>query len=145
MAAVELNFDPSSKQLRQFGFIGMCALPLLGWLIAGKPLPATWEAADTQTVGIFAGIGLVLGVLAIVQPNLLKWVFVAASVITFPIGFVLGEIVMFTIYLIAFAPMALLFRVIGRDALQRNIQRNTDSYWQDKEQPRGAASYYRQS
>ena len=145
MAAVELNYNPTSKQLRQFGYIGMCALPILGWLFAGKPMLSTWEATDTQFVGIFAAIGAIFGVLAAAKPTLLKWVFIAASVITFPIGFVLGEVIMFTIYLIAFAPMAILFRVIGRDALQRDIQRDSESYWQEKRKPDGAASYYRQS
>ena len=145
MAAVELNYNPTSKQLRQFGYIGMCALPVLGWLLAGKPMPSTWEASDTQFVGFFAAIGAASGALAAAKPTWLKWIFVAASVITFPIGFVLGEVIMFSIYLIAFAPMAILFRIIGRDALQRDIQRNADSYWQEKQQPSQSASYYRQS
>jgi hypothetical protein len=40
--------------------------------------------------------------------------------------------------------MAFLFRVMGRDALQRRIDRDAKSYWQPKAQPRDAGSYYRQ-
>ena len=145
MAAIEINFNPSEKHLKQFGLIGLCALPIVGWLFSGKPTPGTWEATDTQRVAVFGGIGLVMGGLAFLKPSLLKWLFVAASVITFPIGFVLGEVIMFTIYLTAFVPMALLFRLIGRDALERNIQNDAKSYWHDKEQPKNTASYYRQS
>lgn len=145
MAAIELNFAPKKKQLKQFGLIGMCALPILGWLFAGKPMPSTWEAVHTQRIGIFTAIGAVMGTLAFVKPSLLKWVFVAASVVTFPIGFVLGEIVMLTVYLVAFVPMALLFRIIGRDALHRRLDREATTYWQSKEKPKSASSYFRQS
>ena len=145
MAAIELNLNPTNRQLKQFGLIGMCALPILGWLIAGKPMPNAWETVHTQRVGIFASFGAVVGALGLLKPSLLKWVFIAASVITFPIGFVLGEIVMSIVYTIAFVPLALLFRTIGRDALHRNIDSDAESYWQAKEQPQNASSYYRQS
>ncbi len=145
MAAVDLNLNPSDRQLAQFGVIGLVALPVLAWLFTGKPTPATWEATHTQWIGIFGGLGLLMGGMAAFKPSLLKWVFIAASLITFPIGFVVGEILMFTIYLIAFAPMALLFRIIGRDALEKQLDRNAETYWQAKAQPKDAASYFRQS
>jgi len=145
MAAVELNLNPTDRQLRQFGFIGLVAVPLLGWLFAGKPMPSTWGTANLTTWYGFIAVAGVLGVLAFIKPSLLKWLFVAASVVTFPIGFVLGEIVMFTIYIVAFAPMALLFRIIGRDALQREIAKDATTYWQPKQQAKDASSYYRQS
>lgn len=145
MAAIDLNLDPSDKQLRQFGLISLVALPLLGWLFMGKPMPASWEAIHTQRIGALAVVGLVAGLAAWLRPGLLKWIFVAISVVTFPIGFVLGEVIMVAIFAIAFVPMALLFRVVRRDALQRNIDRTADTYWQAKEQPKNTTSYYRQS
>ena len=145
MAAVELNLDPDKKQLMQFGLIGLVALPLIAWLFNGKPTPATWEVIHTQRIGPCAAIGAVMGMLGLIRPTLLKWVFVGASLVTFPIGFVLGEVLMFAIYLVAFAPMALLFKIIGRDALGRSLKPNAESYWQPKQQPKDLSSYYRQS
>lgn len=144
MAAIELNLNPTDKQLRQFGLIGLCALPIIGWLFSGKPT-AVWEPFHLQRIAIFAGVGVAMGLAGFIHPRLLKWLFVGASIITFPIGFVLGEVIMFTIYVTAFVPMALLFRLIGRDALERGIDREAKSYWQSKPQPKNAASYYRQS
>jgi len=145
MAAIDLNLDPSDKQLRQFGLISLVALPLLGWLFMGKPMPSSWEAIHTQRIGLPAIVGLIAGVVAWLRPSLLKWIFVAISVVTFPIGFVLGEVIMLTIFAIAFVPMALLFRVLQRDALQRKVDKDAETYWQSKEQPKGVTSYYRQS
>lgn len=145
MAAVEINFQPTDKQLRQFGLIGLFALPLIGWLFAGKPTILTWESADTLRIGAFATAGILFGLAACVKPGLLKWVFVTASVITFPIGFILGEMIMLSIYVLVFTPVALLFRAVGRDPLQRARRPDAQTYWQGKAQPKDAASYYRQS
>lgn len=145
MAAVELNLNPSDRMLRQFGWIGAVALPLLGWLFSGKPTPSTWEPGHAWTLVPCLAVALLMGVFAVAKPSLLKWLFVAVSVITFPIGFVVGELVMFTIYLLVFAPVAIFFRFIGRDALQRNLDRDAPTYWDIKQQPKDATSYYRQS
>ena len=148
MAAVELNFDPSAKQLRQFGIIGLVAFPLIGWLFSGKP-PITdfaaWEPKQTKIFAGFCVAAIAFGALAFTKPSLLKWVFITASVITFPIGFVLGEIVMLLIFALAFVPMSLVFRWIGRDSLDRTLDRETESYWVEKQQAKDASSYFRQS
>ena len=145
MAAIELNLNPTTKQLRQFGLIGLFALPLIGWLFAGKPTAASWLPAHTQWVGAFAAVGGVMGLLALIRPTFLKWVFIGLSIVTFPIGFVLGEVLMFAIYMFTFLPMAMIFRMIGRDALDHKLESDVDSYWQAKQQPKDAASYFRQS
>ena len=147
MAAVELNLKPKDKQLRQFGYIGLAALPFLGWLYAGKPSldMANWETWQTTRLAIFAGVAMLMGGLGFARPSWLKWPFIVASVITFPIGFVLGEVTMILIYLIAFVPVAMLFRLIGRDALDRDLDESRESYWEPKAQPKDSASYFRQS
>lgn len=93
----------------------------------------------------FATSALCCGTLAAIQPTWLKWVFVTASLITFPIGLVVGEVVMFSVFVLAFLPIALIFRWIGRDALQRKIDKDATTYWQKKSKPKDAASYFRQS
>lgn len=145
MAVVDLNLNPSPKQLRQFGLIGLVVLPLFGWLFAGKPLPGAFEPRQLQIHGWFIAAGVALGGFALIRPTLLKWLFVAACVVTFPIGLVLGEVIMATIYMLVFLPVGLFFRITGRDALERDIQKQRDSYWQPKKQPKNAASYFRQS
>ena len=145
MAAVDLNLNPSDKQLRQFGLIALFALPVLGWLFLGRPTPSTWLPMHTQRIGLMAGVGVLAGLAGWLRPSLLKWIFVALSVVTFPIGFVIGEVLLGTIFLIAFLPMALLFRVIKRDALQRELDRDAPTYWQAKQQPKNVTSYYKQS
>ena len=135
MTLLEVQWNPTQRQLRQFGVICFFALPLIAWF---------W-GASTQTIGILAGIGLVLAILGYVLPALVKPVFVGLTLITLPIGLVIGEIAMLLIYFGMFLPLSILFRLVGRDALQVKTNKSARTYWQAKKQPKDTASYFHQS
>jgi hypothetical protein len=145
MALVDVHWQPTDRQLRQFGLIALVGLPLAGWLFSGKPWPA--EATETQkiVIGSLAGLGLVAAVLALVRPPALRWPFIGATLLAFPIGLVVGEMILVIIYFALFLPVSLVFRLMGRDALERRIDRGAKTYWQPKAQPTGPESYFRQS
>ena len=134
MALVEINWNPPNRQLKQFGAVSLFALPLIGLL-----WKATWPV-----IGMLAAIGGVIAVLALIFPRAVKPLFVGLSVLTIPIGILVGEIVLLSVFVLVFVPMGLVFRLIGRDSL-RLRRKQTTTWWQEKSQPRGAASYYRQS
>ena len=77
------------------------------------------------------------------KPQLIRPLFVGLMVIAAPIGMVMGELSMLSIYFCIFLPIGLVFRMLRRDPLQRKIDRTTDSYWQLKTEPKDVASYYR--
>ncbi len=134
MALVEINWKPTDRQLRQFGGIAVVALPMLA-LIWG---------ASTPVIGTMAGIGAVVGVVSFFLPKAVKPLFIGLSVAAIPIGLVMAEAILFSVYLFVFVPMGIVFRLMRRDAL-RLQKAETDSHWQKKCQPRNAASYFRQS
>ena len=135
MKLVEINWTPSDRQLRQFGVICLVALPLVAWLWGG----------GTQVIAGTAVAGLVLAIAGWFVPRTIKPIFLLLTIVATPIGMVIGEFAMMAIYFGVFLPIGLIFRLIGRDALQRTIDRDQKTYWQPKEQPKDAASYYRQS
>ena len=135
MKLVEVNWQPSNRQLRQFGMICLFALPLIAWF---------W-GAGRDAITVFAVIGGILATVGIVLPRLLKPMFVALMVVTTPIGIVVGEIAMVLIYFGCFLPMALLFRVVGQNPLQLKLDPSSTTYWQAKKKTGSVASYYRQS
>ena len=82
MKLIELNWNPTSRQLRQFGGVSVVALPLITWVWGGSiDLILTMLGIG----GLLAGIGLLV-------PSMLRPVFVAVSVIGAPIGIVIGEL-----------------------------------------------------
>jgi hypothetical protein len=135
MAIVEINWNPTNRQLRQFGVICLFAIPLLGWI---------W-GVEFQTLGWLGLVGLVLALVGVVAPKAIKPVFLALTVVTTPIGMVLGEVVMLLVYMGVFLPIGMIFRLAKRDALQLKLNRQARTYWQPKQQPRDVSSYYRQS
>jgi hypothetical protein len=134
MALLEIQWKPTSRQLRQFGIICMFALPFITWLWGGS----------LSTVGILAAIGVGLAVIGLVAPVLLKPLFIALTLITLPIGLVVGEIAMAFIYFGMILPFGIVFRLVGRDALQLKRDK-METHWRPKKQPKDMASYFHQS
>jgi hypothetical protein len=141
----KIPWNPSDRQLRQFGGCALLALPLLGWLALGRRTPMTWTAPDAAAFSIFTACGVLGGLLAWCSPRSLKVPFLTTTLITLPIGLVVGELLLFAIFFGIFTPVALFFRLIGRDALERRFDANTSSYWTRKARPASAEQYFHQS
>jgi hypothetical protein len=139
------NLNPTPRQLGQFACAGVLLMPFAAWMLSGRPLGVAWQPQHTLLIGGLFALGLIFVALSYLAPRALRPIFIAATLATFPIGFVISEILLAAIYFLVFTPVALLFRLVGRDALDRKIDRSAKSYWQAKQQPRDVASYFRQS
>lgn len=134
MTFPDINWSPNSRQLRQFAWIALVALPLIGWI---------WGASAVALAALLAAAG-VLVVASYTAPFLVRPVYLGLTIITFPIGMVIGELVTLLIFFTVFLPIAVIFRLMRRDALERRIDRSAPTYWQAKKQAAGAESYFRQ-
>ncbi|WP_339908102.1 hypothetical protein [Symmachiella dynata] len=135
MKLVEIDWNPTSRKLRQFGGICAFALPGLGWLWGGS----------NSVIGGLAVVGVALAILGLVWPRGIQPVFLAMMIVAIPVGLVLGELGMLCVYFGVFLPIGIIFRLMRRDALQLKTARSSASYWQAKSQPRDATRYYRQT
>ena len=136
MALANLNLNPTDRHLKQFGGICVFAVPMVAWI---------WTR-DTSITGWCAVASVAIGVAAFAKPILVKPLFVGLTIATFPIGLVVGELAMLLIYFGAFLPMSLIFRLIGRDSLQRRHGAKSveQSLWQVRKQTSGVKIYYQQ-
>lgn len=124
----DIDFRPSPRKLRQFAAIGFLVLAIAGAWRGSLPL---------------AGIGVAVGAIGMLLPTLIWPLYVALTVITFPIGWVVSRLLLAIVFFGVFTPVSLLFKLLGRDALRR--RRAVDgSYWVDKNQPADPARYLRQ-
>jgi len=135
MKLIAINWQPTERQLRQFGVICSFALPAIGWV---------W-GAGTTAIAVLAVIGLLLGTTGMVFPVVLKPMLLALTIVATPIGMVIGELAMLLIYFAVFLPLGLVFRIAKRDSLQLGLNRDKASYWEPKKQPVNVSGYYRQS
>jgi hypothetical protein len=134
MPVVEINLDPSARQLRQFGASCAVLLPLAAWL---------WGASGA-VIGSLAAAGAAIAVAAWIRPRTVRPIFLALSLAAAPIGIVVGEAALLALFLAVFLPISLAMRARGRDPLERRTSPLTTSYWRRRESTRTPASYYRQ-
>ncbi len=135
MALLDLNWHPSRRQLRQFGSLCGLLLPVLGW----------WWPGGWPGIGVGIGLGALIAGLALALPDLIRPLFLGATVITAPIGLVLGELSLIAIFCLIFLPLGIVFRLLRRDRLQLSRNEQQPSYWLRKPEDRSSVSYYRQA
>ena len=72
-----------------------------------------------------------------------RLVFRMLVIASFPIGLVVFTVIIGLVYYGVFTPMALAFRLVGRDALNRRPDRGAKSYWFKRPSARPARSYFK--
>lgn len=134
---IDLNLNPSKKELRQFSIALIVATAVVGGLLWWKLGPNPWSQR------LWIG-GPVLGLLGLLVPIAMKPLFIALSVLAFPIGLVIGTLALTLVYYGVITPVGLVFRLIGRDPLQRRFDRGASTYWITRNVRPGAKRYFQQ-
>jgi len=138
--AEEIRALPSdTKSVRSFGLVVGSAFVVF-WAILAYALPWLWDVGGDYPVLWI--IGAVLIVLGAVLPAVLKPIYYLWMAIAIAIGFVMTRVILTLFFFLVLAPVGLVFRLIGRDALHRKLDREAESYWIDKEYPIADRSRY---
>jgi hypothetical protein len=126
----------NARMLRQFAGL---------WLVFWTAL-AVWQLGQGRPAraGVLVVIALVLGVVGLLKPEAIRVVFGAVSAITRPIGLVMSRIVLALAYYGLFTPLAMVFRLMGRDPLSRKRRAETGSYWTTRTGSQEPRRYLRQ-
>ena len=133
----DIPFDPPPKTLRQFA--GLWLVFFGGWA-AHQSLVRGHTA-----VGFVLGVAaLAIGLLGLIRPTAIRPIFVAWMVLAFPIGWTVSFLLLTLIFFGLFAPIALVFRLSGRDPLARTRRPDAQTYWIPKPAPTSLRSYFRQ-
>ena len=143
---VELNLQPDARTLRQFGWIalvGFLGVAALAWF---EKLIFAFGLGEARTVvaGTIAGLGLLAAFFSVVYPKANLPIYLGLTVIAFPIGFVVSYVIMGTLFYVLITPVALFFRLIGRDPLHRRFEPEAESYWVTVPEQRPNESYFKQ-
>ncbi len=122
MSVVQINRNPTPRQLRQFGWIWMAFVALFGavaWFKFDNPVVARglWIAAVAVPV---AGWAL---------PAFMRLVFLGMSYLAWPIGFVVSHVILAAVYYLVVTPIGLVMRLVGYDSMKKTVDREAASYW----------------
>jgi hypothetical protein len=104
-----------------------------------------WLAGDEPgTAAVLAVVAATAGALGLIAPSAVRPIFVASIVLTFPIGWVISRVILVLLFACAITPVALLFRMRGRDVLGLRPRAERTTYWTAKPPAPDLASYFRQ-
>ncbi len=138
MSFVEINWHPKQQQLRNFGKIALIATAVISLLLfALKGVAIQWALI------IFAA-GLIIFLSSVISLRLTRAIYVALTVVTFPIGLAVSFVLLAAFYFLLLTPLGLLFRLTGRDVLGRKFDSTAESYWQRRKPPESAERYFHQ-
>ena len=125
MSVVQINTNPSRRQLNQFGFVWLGFLALFGVLAYFK--------FDSPSVarGLWVA-AVVVPVLGWLVPAFMRLVFLGMSYLAWPIGFVISHVVLALVYYLVLTPIGLLTRLFGYDSMKKRFDREAESYWVER-------------
>lgn len=138
MSMVTINWIPDKKQLRTFGIIALAAsvcLCLLLYLLKGMSI---------QLSLIIIFIGLLIFISSRVSLKLTKLIYLGLTLATLPIGLAVSFIVLAVFYFLLLTPLALIFRLMGRDVLGLRFKSEATTYWEKRTGSPPLERYFRQ-
>lgn len=113
------------KTVRKFGIIFSVILFLIAdWL---------WYKDRSSWVW-FGGFGAFMMLTAIAAPVILIPLYKAMTIFAIVVGYFVSRIILTLMFVIFFVPVGLFTRLIGKDLLDKNINKKALSYWIKKEQ-----------
>lgn len=133
----DVQRNVSSRTLRQFA--GLCLLffgGLAAWygFVRGNPLVAL----------TFLAAALAIGPLGLIRPRAIQPIYKGWMILVFPIGWLVSNLILACLFYGVITPVGLLFRMIGRDVLDRKCHPGVETFWRLKVAPTDVRSYFRQ-
>ena len=89
-------------------------------------------------------VGPVVALVGLAVPKALKPLFIALTVIAWPIGMVIGTVLLGLTYYVVVTAVGLGFKLLGKDPMHRRFDRDAATYWIRRPQRTDVSRYFRQ-
>lgn len=136
MSLVRINRHPAPRQLWVFAAAWTVFVGVAGWL--------QW-LEERPNVALACAIAAVLvPAIGVVWREGLRRFYVALMLVTFPIGWVVSNVVLAVLFFGVLTPIGFILRLRRHDPMQQTDAARADSYWHRRNANPPAASYFRQ-
>lgn len=136
MSLISVNWNPDRKGLNGFRLVAVVAALTVATLLY------TLKGVDIRWCAAVVGAGVLIWLSGLVSLRLTRYIYVALTALTLPIGLVVSLVLMGVFYFGLITPMGLVFRLIGRDVLCRRFDRDAKSYWVEHRQTTDMERYF---
>ncbi len=138
MAIIEINWKPARSELRIFGFgLALFCAVIAVWLFL-KGGHSAWITGLLFTFAVLAAL------VSVIVPERLRAVYWVLMVLAFPIGWVMSHAIFAVVFYFVFTPIGILFRLRGRDPMQRRFDPHAKTYWEPHKSKDSPEDYFRQ-
>ena len=147
MALIEINWNPDRRQLRSFAILWFVFFAGAGAVVAwraGLIRGATPPGASWTAPAVLWALAVLVSAAGLAFPAAIKPVYRLWMGASFPIGWTVSHILLGVTYYGLFTLVGGIFRLIGRDALSRRLDRGAASYWVRRSAPTDVARYFKQ-
>lgn len=137
MPLMTIDRNPPAKLLRQFAGLLVAFAVVVAWVLHHK--------FERDTAALIVGAVLALtGLVGLVRPAAMRPIWIGWMTLAFPIGFVIGHVLLGAVYFLVVTPIGLLMRAAGRDPMNRRFDPSASSYWIARTPRTDPRSYFRQ-
>jgi hypothetical protein len=136
MALIEVNWNPDRRELKQFALLWTGFFGLIGAYV----LVRHGESTAAAVFGMLAALGIV----GYVRPGVLRPVYILWMALAFPIGWLISHLLLMIVFYLAITPIGLVMRWLGRDPLERRLDRSAASYWTPHRTDDAPERYFKQ-
>ena len=132
----DIDFHPPERKLRTFaGLFFTAATAIAGW--------QGWIHERWLIAGLLFLTGGLVAMGGLAKPSAVRPVYATLMAASFPMGWVMSHLLLGLVYFGLFTPLAIFFRLIGRDALRLRSEPKARSYLKTKLPPPNTRSYFR--
>ena len=113
--------EATKKQLRTFGITLALVLIIFGFIQFLK--------GNIFIYKCLFGLAFVTLTTAFLIPIVIKPLYIGALYLSHALGWFNTRLILGILFYLIFTPIAMIFRIIGRDPLERKFDKNAPSYW----------------
>lgn len=138
MSLIEINHNPSRTELRLFGGLWLpIALVLLAVSIHRSHPGSVWP-------WVLGGLAAASSLAGWTAPALIRWIYVGAMYLAFPLGWVMSHVLLALIFYGMITLFAVVMRWRRRDVLGLTFDKSAPTYWTPHVPVTDPGRYFRQ-
>ena len=137
MSIIEINRDPSRRELLLFGLLLGLFMAIVGSLAYFQ-----WDSRE-MAWGIWLGGGVITS-LHFAVPPLRRYFYLTWIYATFPVGWTVSHAILAVLYFGILTPTGLVMRLFGYDPMSRRPRSRNHTYWEKNPTEGKSRRYFRQ-